>query len=255
MIDLRVGRWQDALADVGEVDAVVCDPPYSEKTHAGHFAGSVDQTETQRLTLARKGYDDKRTRRRPLEYGCWSPADVDAFVASWSPRCAGWMVSITDDILAHSWQRAYERAGRYAFPPLPFVEIGKQPRLTGDGPASWTCWIMVARPKSRRFASWGSLPGAYCTANKDQNRIPGGKTLWLMQELIRDYTRPGDLVVDPTAGGATTLIAANTLGRRAIGAEMDPLTAAKAQARIDRHLRQGTLFEPAQMAVQAKLEV
>jgi DNA modification methylase len=89
----------------------------------------------------------------------------------------------------------------------------------------------------------------------DPDHHIGGKPLSIMLEIVRDYSRAGDTVCDPTSGGATTLIAAHTLGRRAIGAEMDPVTAAKAQARIDRHLRQGTLFEPAAMAVQARLEV
>ena len=53
-----------------------------------------------------------------------------------------------------------------------------------------------------------------------------------MQAIVRDYSRPGDLICDPCAGGATTLIAAATEGRRAVGAEMDPKTYALAQARI-----------------------
>jgi len=31
--DLRLGRYQDALADVPEVDAVIVDAPYSARTH------------------------------------------------------------------------------------------------------------------------------------------------------------------------------------------------------------------------------
>lgn len=37
--DLRLGRWQDVLADV-ECDALICDPPYSARTHKGHDDGS-----------------------------------------------------------------------------------------------------------------------------------------------------------------------------------------------------------------------
>jgi site-specific DNA-methyltransferase (adenine-specific) len=53
-----------------------------------------------------------------------------------------------------------------------------------------------------------------------------------MRAIIRDYSRPGDLIVDPCAGGATTLIAAAIEGRRSIGSEMDETTFKKAQARI-----------------------
>lgn len=40
MIDLRIGRWETVLADVGEVDAVISDPPYSDRTHEGHDDGA-----------------------------------------------------------------------------------------------------------------------------------------------------------------------------------------------------------------------
>jgi DNA modification methylase len=38
---------------------------------------------------------------------------------------------------------------------------------------------------------------------------------------VRDYSRSGDLVVDPFAGWATTLIAPVGQGRHAVGAELD----------------------------------
>ena len=53
-----------------------------------------------------------------------------------------------------------------------------------------------------------------------------------MRAIVRDYSEPGDLVVDPCAGGGTTLLAAVMEGRRAIGAEMDPATFDKAVARL-----------------------
>jgi site-specific DNA-methyltransferase (adenine-specific) len=56
--------------------------------------------------------------------------------------------------------------------------------------------------------------------------------MWLMEVIVRDYSRPGDLVIDPCAGGATTLLAAARNGRRAIGAEMDRDTFDKAVARL-----------------------
>jgi site-specific DNA-methyltransferase (adenine-specific) len=53
-----------------------------------------------------------------------------------------------------------------------------------------------------------------------------------MRAIVRDYSRPGDLIVDPYAGGATTLLAAAMEGRRAIGAECDPKTFALAVKRL-----------------------
>lgn len=44
----------------------------------------------------------------------------------------------------------------------------------------------------------------------------------LIQALVRSYSRPGDLVLDPFAGAGTVVRAALALGRRAIGYEVDP---------------------------------
>ena len=44
----------------------------------------------------------------------------------------------------------------------------------------------------------------------------------LLEAFIRCYSRAGDLVVDPFAGGGTTVVMAKRLGRRAIGYECNP---------------------------------
>lgn len=224
-IALHCGRWQDVLADV-ECDALITDPPYSEQTHAGMRVGDV---------LTGSGNPMVRT---GVQYARWNADDARAFVDAWAPRTRGWMVVITDHWLAPPLREQMERHGRYVFAPLPFVELGKQPRLTGDGPASWTCWIVVSRPATQAYARWGSLPGAYVPPTgigvQSDRALKGGKPTWLMSAIVRDYSRPGDLVCDPCAGGATTLIAAATEGRRAIGSEMDPDTYAKAMKRIAR---------------------
>jgi DNA modification methylase len=43
-----------------------------------------------------------------------------------------------------------------------------------------------------------------------------------MSRLCEDYSRPGDLVVDPCCGAGTTLVAALRSGRRAIGGDINP---------------------------------
>jgi site-specific DNA-methyltransferase (adenine-specific) len=53
-----------------------------------------------------------------------------------------------------------------------------------------------------------------------------------MRAIVSDYSKRGDLICDPCAGGATTLLAAAMEGRRAVGSEMDPNTFALAQKRI-----------------------
>lgn len=56
----------------------------------------------------------------------------------------------------------------------------------------------------------------------------------LLGRIIRVSSNPGDLVVDPFAGSATTLVAAKKLGRRWLGFELSPNYVAQAEARLAR---------------------
>jgi site-specific DNA-methyltransferase (adenine-specific) len=233
------------------------DAPYSAKTHSGHDAGTagVQPTAEKRGGYKRKtrAAVDASYKRRAIDYSAWTKKDVDAFVDAWAPRCRGWMVSITDDVLFPMWRDAMARHNRQVFQDVVAVVSGMTVRLSGDGPSSWCLHIALSRPRTREFSAWGTTRGAYVGAAEKQTAI-GGKPEWLMRDLITDYTRPGQTVVDPCAGGATTLLAAYQTGRRAIGAELDPATYAKAKARLDRALAQPHLFDPGlQRAVQERL--
>lgn len=220
--ELRLGRWQDALVDVGEVDCLICDPPYSERTHGAHK-------------------EMESIGRNTINYRAWSADDVRAFIEAWEPRVRGWIVCLTDHLLAPAFESALQAHGRYVFAPLACIEPGARVRLSGDGPAQWSVFAIVARPRTRAMQKWGALPGGYVIPGRGSKRVEGrsivgmgGKPLWLMRALVRDYSRPGDLIVDPCAGGATTLLAARLEGRRSIGAEMDPNTYELARKRLAR---------------------
>ena len=130
--DYRLGEWEDVLADV-EVDAKISDPPYGKRTHDGHNEGSM---------AAINGFEAE------IDYSHWTPDDVHAYVKHWSPRTRGWMAHQTSHDLIPAWEAAFDDAGRYAFAPIPYVDFGKGPRVVGDGPASWSVFLMVARPRS-----------------------------------------------------------------------------------------------------------
>ena len=227
-IDLRLGRWQDALADVTTCDAVICDPPYSARTHEGANE------------LARgSSRVSEEWNRAPINYTGWTPDDVRAFVDAWAPRCAGWFVAFTSHDLVSAYTDALETHDRYVFAPLPFFSPGSRVRLSGDGPSSWTCWIVVARPRS--LNRWGTLPGGYMVPPERNMEVVGGKPLALMAAIVRDYSRPGDLVVDPFCGSGTTALAAAMEGRRCITSEEKPEHHAIAKRRLDRGYQPGLI--------------
>jgi site-specific DNA-methyltransferase (adenine-specific) len=200
-------------------DSLITDPPYGAGTHRGHDAGGAQ-------VLSATG---QRT-RRALPFTAWTPDDVRAFIDFWAPRTAGWMAVFASHDLIDAYQSAYRAHGRYSFAPVSVIH--KIPRLLGDGPASWTQYLMVSRPKSRHWQRWRCLPGAYFGKLERKAPIVGAKSLALMREIVRDYSDPGDTVCDPCAGWGTTLLAARELGRQALGSELDQATYLAAQARL-----------------------
>ena len=62
-----------------------------------------------------------------------------------------------------------------------------------------------------------------CKSPSPQQRIhPTQKPLPLVEEFIRLFSNEGDMIFDPFAGSATTVIAARRLGRKVLAYEKDP---------------------------------
>ena len=209
--EIRLGRWQDVLTDV-ECDAWISDPPYGRRTHEGHddAATGINQA----------------AGARELGYSWLEPADVHEIVEHWSPRTRGWFAAMTSHDLIPHWEAALDAAGRYAFAPIPI--IGRYiPRMCGDGPGSGIVWMIVARPRSAAFIArgWGSMPNRYEQPpgeGRSSKRRMGGKSLGMLRAIVRDYSRPGEVVCDPFAGNGTGPRAAQEEGREAVGSEVDP---------------------------------
>ena len=207
------------------VDCVITDPPYSERTHKGHRAG---------IGI---GFDGSN--RADLHYGFLSEPNAVSIAAELCRVSRGWVVIMTDHILVVPIQSSMESAGRYAFAPLTYYAPGSRTRLGGDGPASWSIWIVVSRPRHEPYSKWGTLPGGYLAGKgwRERNYI-GGKPLQLMQCLVRDYSREGDLVFDPFMGSGTTGAAAINMGRRFLGCDSDPDAVALSEKRISAAVKQ-----------------
>ena len=205
-IVVLLGDCRDILPQLEQVDHVITDPPFSERTHKGHDA------------VARPASDGAS--RRVLGYEPWSHCDAEAYVKAVTELCSGWIVTMTDHTLAPTLIRALDEAGRYVFAPLPYFAPGSTVRLSGDGPCSWTTWIIAARTAAQH--RWGTLPGGYVagTGWLGTERM-GGKPLPLMEAIVSDYSRPSETILDPFMGSGTTLVAAKKLGRKAIGIEVD----------------------------------
>jgi site-specific DNA-methyltransferase (adenine-specific) len=233
-IRIILGDCHEELGDL-TCEALISDPPYSPKTHDGH------KSVTRQLNAKK----DSNEKRRFIDYPPMTREKVDSFIDLWVPRVYRWVVIMTDHISYPWYREAMERHDRYVFAPVPFVDYGIRPRQCGDGPASWTSWLCVSRPKGKYFAKWRSLPGAYVTkpGKRLTRYVVGGKPLDIMRQIVCDYTNMGDLIVDPFAGGATTLVAAGIEGRKAVGCELDEETFNVSVARLKEYNHRATYFE------------
>jgi site-specific DNA-methyltransferase (adenine-specific) len=60
------------------------------------------------------------------------------------------------------------------------------------------------------------------TNQRHIDNFPNPKQVKLLEKLIKDFSEPGDLVLDPFMGSGTTAVAAKKLGRNFIGFEINP---------------------------------
>lgn len=75
---------------------------------------------------------------------------------------------------------------------------------------------------------------------------PTQKPLSVLVPLIKAFSDPGELVLDPFAGSASTLAAAKMLGRRWLGIELDPRYHAIASKRLSEPVHNGLSISHAQ---------
>lgn len=220
--------FRDVFPNLETVDAVITDPPYSLRTHRGHNSGAK---------IHRDGMN-----RNALKYNAMT-TDQAQYLAEWYVRvCTGWIVWMTDSVLAQSISDMLEDLGRYVFAPLPFYSPGRSVRLSGDGPCSWTDWIVVARTKAQ--CRWRTLPGGYVmTPEKNGKFYVGGKPVRLMDALVMDYSQRGDVVLDTHMGSGTTGVACIKASRRFIGCEIDARAFDIACKRIEATFAQRPLLD------------
>lgn len=214
--ELRLGKFQDVLADVKRCDALITDPPYLSACADGGAGNPFGGGESQ-----------KRKRGNVMGYEPASESLLDDVVALAALICSGWFVAFNDFDGAHYIRASVKNRGAVSAEPIAWVKPPTltPPRGANNLPEKGTEFIVASR--FRPVARNGCIPGSYVSPRNTPGAshslvVTGGKPLDLMRAIVRDYTRPGDLIVEPFAGGGTTLLAAVMEGRSVIASEMDP---------------------------------
>jgi site-specific DNA-methyltransferase (adenine-specific)/modification methylase len=98
----------------------------------------------------------------------------------------------------------------------------------GDAELAWTNVIGAVRILRHRWM--GLLKGS---EGQERRIHPTQKPVELMARIIRRWSDPSDLIIDPFAGSGSTLVAAIREGRRAIGVEIVEAYCAGAARRLE----------------------
>jgi site-specific DNA-methyltransferase (adenine-specific) len=206
-VDLRCGDCLELMKGIpdGSVDAVITDPPYSEKTKAGARTRNDD----------RHGGDNFVTFSVTL-------SELKSRLDECGRLCRGWFVASVD------WRHGIEletnppvgmrfiRAGAW-------VKTNSAPQFTGDRPAPGWEFIAILHSVNTTL-SWngGGSRAVWQSSIENNNGHPTPKPLALMMQWISEFTNPGDTVLDPFMGSGTTGVACVKLGRNFIGMEISP---------------------------------
>jgi hypothetical protein len=241
------GRCEDFLPSLPDrcVDHCVEDPPYSKHVHG-----------KQRRMLRGAGgrtADGQRSGR-----GQVGPAALGFDALSAETRLAvatqlgrlvrRWSLNFSDAESVHLWREDLERAGLQHVREGAWIKVAGQPQLTGDRPAVGFEAIQISHGPTRKRWNNGGHPAVWwfpiaTDRNQTGFRIhTTQKPIELMEKLIKDFTDPGDLVLDGFAGSGTTGAACIRQGRRFIGFEVDADYATKARERLAREVLSPVVF-------------
>lgn len=204
------------------VDHVITDPPYSEHVHS----------KTRRMLRGSGGYIPQgATKGRgqlvhaPLGFGHVTPELQRICIEQFARVSKRWTLIFADAEGLDSWKKLVKKHMRHIRVGA-WVKIAPMPQISGDRPGVGFENIEIAHGKGARCRWNGGGQAAVWTFPIATDRNGSGnrfhttqKPTSLMLKLVELFTDPGDIVLDPFNGSASTGVACVRLGRRYIGFE------------------------------------
>jgi DNA modification methylase len=199
------GDCREVLPSLGQVDAVVADPPFGigfkyeshDDTPEGYGAFVWGVTEAcERLCAPASPVFVWQSMLNARHFAEWFPRDWRIFAAAKN------FVQLRKVAMQHSWD-----------PVLVWWTPGDEPYHLGRGAAS-----VVGVNRDFHIANSSAIVSD-TTAPQRQHPCP--RPLDQVKFIVSQWVRPGGIVLDPFCGSGTSVVAARELGRCAIGIEIE----------------------------------
>lgn len=211
-------------------DHVISDPPYEDELHGA--IGRIRRNDGREM-IADLGFEGINSTRSTVAQLCVEASD-------------GWLILFTLAEGVRAWRDDIQDAGGKYDTCLAWVKPDAAPRFNGQGAArGFECAVTAWCAGGYRCWNGGGKRGVYTHLVNGPERHgahPTEKPRRLMSEIIADFTKPEQTILDPFMGSGTTGVSAVMAGRNFIGIERDPGHFAIACKRIEDAQRQGGLF-------------
>jgi len=216
---LYLGDCMDILPTLPKVDAVITDPPYGARTHAGARTGSAGNEVL-------------------IDFDSLPDADFLPLCEKLVAMSNRWV------IMSCEWRHAAQLETHELLVRLGvWIKPNGAPQFTGDRPGTgWEAVACLHRLGRKRWNGGGHH--AVWTFSKTEGHHPTGKPLPLIIKWVEQFTDCGETILDPFMGSGTTGVAALQLGRKFIGIERELKYFDIACKRIEQAAAQGKLFAP-----------
>jgi site-specific DNA-methyltransferase (adenine-specific) len=227
---LYLGDCAEVMGSLETVDHIISDPPYEDELHGA--IGRIRRTDGREM-IADLGFDGINSIRAKISQICVE-------------KSTGWLILFTLAEGVRAWRDDIQAAGGKYDTCLAWIKPDAAPRFNGQGAArGFECAVTAWCGTGYRSWNGGGKRGIYTHLVNGPERTgkhPTEKPRRLMSDLIADFTKPEQTILDPFMGSGTTGVAAVMAGRNFIGIEQNEEHFELACRRVREAQRQGDFF-------------
>lgn len=222
-VTLWLGDCREIMPMLATVDHVVTDPPYANLFINSTKKGVVNTAARGRTDSERSAGALINASRRELGYQGITPEDRAVIAGEIARVVERWAIVFCDAESLSGWRTDLEAGGLEHIRSGAWVSPACTPQFTGDRPGTGWEACEIAHRAGRKRWNGGGRPAVWVVnrpvnggAERADANHPTPKPAALMEQIVSDFSDPGDVILDPFAGSGSLGVAAKRLGRQAI---------------------------------------